>query len=73
VKIFEHFPQTAICRVCGTAADKPCTLIGIEGTQEGLTIECVPVHIDCIDLYCQPNTSRLSIFARRKNRITGLV
>ena len=49
MRTFDHFPENAVCPVCGTSEDKKCVLIAIQGTQEGNISEAAPVHADCID------------------------
>jgi len=50
-RTFESFPQDHghLCPVCGTKDDKPCVLIGKQGTQDGNIIEATPFHVDCIN------------------------
>ena len=50
MRIFDHFPQTAVCPICGKNDNAHCVLIGIAGTQEGYTIEAQPFHVHCIEL-----------------------
>ena len=38
------------CPICGTAEDKPVTLIAIEGTKAGNNIRAQQYHVDCIKL-----------------------
>jgi hypothetical protein len=38
------------CPICGTADDKPVTLIGIDGTQEGSIMQAKQVHMECLEL-----------------------
>ena len=52
MKQFNH-PNTSnnwTCMVCGTNEDKPVTLIGIAGTENGHNIRAEQVHVECIDL-----------------------
>jgi hypothetical protein len=39
------------CLICGTNEDAECTLIPIDGTQEGMNVRCEIVHIRCLDLW----------------------
>jgi hypothetical protein len=50
MKIFEHFNQSSICPICGTNEDKPATLIGIDGTEDGGNMEALQVHVDCLNI-----------------------
>lgn len=51
MRIFDHPNLTGFkCPICGTSADKPVVLIGIDGTQEDNLIEAIQVHLDCIEL-----------------------
>lgn len=50
MRIFEHFNTSTKCPICGTNEDKPCTLIGIEGTEEDGNIEALQVHVHCLDI-----------------------
>ncbi len=47
-RTFTHFPDSAVCPLCGTADDKECTLVIIDGTGNGNIAEAQPVHIECI-------------------------
>ncbi len=38
------------CPICKTADNKPIVLVGINGTQEGHTMQAEQVHVDCLDL-----------------------
>ncbi|KKS35466.1 MAG: hypothetical protein UU99_C0011G0009 [Parcubacteria group bacterium GW2011_GWE2_42_14] len=48
MRTFDHFPATITCPLCGTSEDKPCTLIPIDGTEDGGNCEAIPVHADCV-------------------------
>ena len=50
MRLFEHFPQDdkTRCPICGTADDKPCFLLPIDGTTRDWICEAVPTHADCI-------------------------
>lgn len=50
MRTFEHFPENFKCLLCGTNEDKPCVLVGVNGTQEGNIEQALPVHVDCINL-----------------------
>lgn len=51
MRIFEHPNMNGfICPVCGKSDDKPVTLVGISGTEDGGNMEARQVHVDCIDL-----------------------
>lgn len=56
MKIFEH--PTNInnfkCFICNGNDDKPVTLIGIDGTEDGYNREAMQVHIDCLNLSYSP-------------------
>jgi hypothetical protein len=50
MRTFEH-PNTNdnwVCPICKTNEDKPVTLIGIAGTEEGGNIQAEQFHADCI-------------------------
>lgn len=57
MRIFDHpnFGEKHSCLVCGKKDDKPVTLIGIVGTQEGKNIMAAQVHVDCLELYYYPD------------------
>lgn len=44
---FEHFPESAICPVCGTNEDAECILIQIDSTEKGNIAEAQPTHLWC--------------------------
>ena len=54
--MFDHFPQKAthnvemFCPICGKSDDKPCVLLGIRGTEEGLNVQATPTHLECLEL-----------------------
>jgi hypothetical protein len=50
MRLFEHFPQDdkTRCPICGTADDKPCFLLPIDGTTRDWICEAAPTHADCI-------------------------
>ena len=48
VRTFAHFPENAICPMCGCNNDRECLLIGIDGTQEDRIIEAAPTHVQCL-------------------------
>jgi len=51
MKIFDHPNLTDFkCSICGTNDDKPVTLIGISGSEDGHTMRAEQIHVDCIDL-----------------------
>ena len=33
MRTFEHFPEQDKCLLCGKNTDKPCILIGVDGTE----------------------------------------
>jgi hypothetical protein len=52
MRIWDH-PNTSdgwVCPICGTADDKPVTLVGIDGTEKGNIMRAEQFHVDCIDL-----------------------
>lgn len=52
MKIFEH-PNISgnwKCPICNTNEDKPVTLIGIQGTEDGNNMQAEQFHVDCIEL-----------------------
>lgn len=48
MRIFENFPKNVICPICGNNNDAVTTLIPIQGTKDGHTVEAIPTHVDCI-------------------------
>ena len=50
MKRFEHFPLEAKCILCDMNTDKPCCLVGIDGTSDDGIEEYIPIHVDCINL-----------------------
>jgi hypothetical protein len=50
------------CPICGTAEDKPVTLIGIDGTQEGHIMQAKQVHMECLNLTITRRYSNILIF-----------
>lgn len=44
-----------ICPICGTNDSKPCTLVSIEGTQNGSIARAEIFHLDCIELVFNDN------------------
>jgi len=62
MRTFEHFPEHDICLVCGTNEDKECTLIPIDGTEDGNNCQATPVHIDCISDGCFRYNPKANVF-----------
>lgn len=52
MRIFDHANLTGgfTCPICGNGEDRPVTLIGIDGTEEGNIMEAAQVHVDCLEL-----------------------
>ena len=52
MKIRNHPNTTAnwTCPICNTADDEPVTLVKIDGTRKGWTVECRQYHVECIKL-----------------------
>ena len=51
MRIFDHPTMDGFtCPICGTSEDKPVTLVGVVGTQEGNNIGAIQYHIDCLHL-----------------------
>jgi len=48
MRTFKHFPTEKTCVICGKNDDKECTLIPIDGTEDGNNCEATPVHTDCV-------------------------
>jgi hypothetical protein len=46
--IFPHFNKSSLCPVCNTSDDKPGTLVGIDGTEDGNKEQAIQVHVDCL-------------------------
>ena len=55
MRIFEHFNTASECMLCGTNEDKPCTLIGVDGTQDGNIEEAEQIHVDCLEIRYSPD------------------
>jgi len=48
-RIFEHPNMNDFaCPICGTQEDKRVVLVPIQGTREGVMVECEQVHLDCL-------------------------
>ncbi len=56
---FKGFPKNDKCRVCKTNEDKPCILVGIDGTSDGRIEEAIPIHVDCVRLRYNSNLNVL--------------
>lgn len=52
MRIFEHMNMHGyeVCPICNKKTDKPVVLVGIDGTEEGLIMTAVQVHVDCLEL-----------------------
>jgi len=48
MRTFEAFPEEATCPICKTNNSGQCTLIPIDGTQDGNIMEAQPVHVTCM-------------------------
>ena len=48
MRTFKNFPETSKCIICRNNDNRECTLIPIDGTENGNNCEAVPVHVDCI-------------------------
>lgn len=50
MRIFEQFPTTSICPVCGTNANTTTLLVPIDDSKQndGFTTEAIPTHLECI-------------------------
>jgi hypothetical protein len=48
MRIFEGFPPEAVCPICKTNKDRECTLIPIDGTDDGHICQAIPVHVLCL-------------------------
>ena len=48
MRTFEHFPEQDKCLLCGKNTDKPCILIGVDGTESCGNEEAKAVHVDCM-------------------------
>ena len=48
MRTFESFPEDVTCPICGTNDDNKCTLLAIEGTEDGNNVQTMPVHITCL-------------------------
>jgi hypothetical protein len=57
MKIFDHMNTSGkdVCPICKTKEDKPVTLIPIDGTEDGNTMQAKPVHVSCIELSLLPD------------------
>lgn len=47
-RTFTHFPEDKSCPLCGDNRDLECTLIQIQGTEEGRICQAMPVHVACL-------------------------
>jgi hypothetical protein len=66
VKTFKHFPQNDTCLLCGTNDDKPCILVSVDGTGDGIICEKKPVHADCmLEGFRYAYSDDLSVIYRR--------
>lgn len=45
---FKRFPSTSTCPICGTNADKPCTLMPIDDTGDDRIAEASVIHVECL-------------------------
>lgn len=52
MRVFKHPNLTNgwRCPICNTNDDKPVTLIGITGTENGNIIQAEQFHVDCLEL-----------------------
>ena len=48
MRTFEHFPEDKTCVICGYGDNAECTLIPIDGTDDGDNCEATPVHAHCV-------------------------
>jgi hypothetical protein len=50
MRLFENFPEQAMCPLCGTNKNAPCLLVPIDGTfnEEEHICQAIPVHADCM-------------------------
>ena len=48
MRTFEHFPEDIPCVICRKSDDKKCTLLPVDGTEDGNNCEAIPVHADCV-------------------------
>jgi len=48
IRYFKGFPQDDKCFMCGKNDDKPCVLVGVDGTQKDKIEEAKPVHVECL-------------------------
>lgn len=56
------------CPICGTYDVKPVTLIAIDGTQVGSTVQAEQYHVDCIDLEQRDFEGDLVLLMRFEDR-----
>lgn len=54
MKIFNSFNNfnNDTCSICNKGDEKKAVLIPIVGTEQGNLMECLQVHLDCINLLC---------------------
>jgi hypothetical protein len=69
MRVFERFPDTDICRVCGTNREGKCVLVGIDGTSDGRIQEAIPLHLECA--VATNYNAGLGIIYRRVNTPEG--
>ena len=59
-RVFQKFPKSVKCPICGTNRDGECWLMEIDGTDDGNNVEAVAVHTEC--------TGRFMMGGMRYNR-----
>lgn len=48
MRAFKHFPDKGMCLLCKTNTDKPCILIGVDGTERNGNEQAECIHVDCM-------------------------
>ncbi len=47
-RTFKSFPRDKACPLCGDSRDMECTLVQIQGTEDGTICQAMPVHVACL-------------------------
>lgn len=59
VRQFDH-PNLSFgwrCKICGTQADRPVTLVAIPGTEDDGIVEAEQIHVECYELVTKMSAS----------------
>lgn len=50
MKIFNRFNSETLCQICKKNIQGKSVLIPLDGTEDGNLVECLQVHLNCLDL-----------------------